>query len=72
MGSDVPDHGAVGDVVLFLTNVNLGSTVTRPNLLAMVQNTQHYQFLRVELASTVDCGHPIVKATAARRWPPHI
>ena len=52
-----------GDAVPFLTNADLGSTVTRSNLLAIVQNTQQYQFLIVELASVVDCGHPIVKAT---------
>ena len=52
-----------GDVLPFLTNADLGSTVTRSNLLAMVQNTQQHQFLRVELASVVDCAHPIVKAT---------
>lgn len=52
-----------GNVVPFLTNADLGSTVTRSNSLAMVQNTQQYWFLRVELASVVDCGHPIVKAT---------
>ena len=52
-----------GDVVPFLANADLGSTVTCSSLFAMVQNTQQYQFLRVELASVVDCGHSIVKAT---------
>ena len=52
-----------GDVVPFLTNADLGSTLTRSNLLGMVQNTRQNQFLTVELASVVDCGHPIVKAT---------
>ena len=52
-----------GDVEPFLTNVDLGCTVIHSNLLAMVQNTQQYQFLRVELVFVIDCGHPILKAT---------
>ena len=52
-----------GDVAPFLTNVDLGSSVTRSNLLAMVQNTQQRQFLQVELATVVDCEHAIVMVT---------
>jgi len=47
-----------GVVVPFLTN-----EVTRSHFLAIVQNIQQHQLLRVELVSVVDCGHPIVKAT---------
>ena len=52
-----------GVVVPFLTNEDLRSSAAHSHLLAIVQNTPRYQSLRVELASVVDCGHPIVKAT---------
>ena len=52
-----------GDVVPFLTNADLGSPATCSHLLEIVQNTQKYHLLRVELAAVVDAGETIVKAT---------
>ena len=43
-----------GDVVPFLANPDLGSPATCSHLLEIVQSTQQYHLLRVELAAVVD------------------
>ena len=52
-----------GDVVPFRTNADLGSPATCSHLLEIVQSTQQYHLLRVELAAVIDAGQTIVKAT---------
>ena len=52
-----------GDVVPFLTNPDLVSPATCSHLLEIVQSTQQYHLLRVELAAVVDAGEMIAKST---------
>ena len=52
-----------GDVVPFLTNPDLVSPATCSHLLEIVQSTQQYHLLRVELAAVVDAGEMIANST---------
>lgn len=45
----------IGDVMPFLTNEDPSSSATHSDLLKIVQNTDGYQLLRVELVAVVEC-----------------
>ncbi len=51
-----------GDLKSFLdSNEDIGPA-THPKLLAVLNNSQQLALLRIELAATIDCGEPFVKA----------